>query len=198
MDWIGINDLYDIVEISHNNVVHDNVDNILIIAKYNEAKIILDYLVKLNHPIYFAEFWYEDWNNYNKEYYIHLDQEGISISPAFRYKSDGYNDDSYLITCSNKAYLFDNCSSKIIKYLECDEIFEIGFDDKTNENIDSIENTYNSISQIVERDQMGNATGFTKTWINHTENNQAYYSFRYENSNLSELHDIAELFGIKL
>lgn len=202
MQKLYICDLYDIAETVHNETVHDKIDDILIVAKYNEIKVIMEHLISLNHHVEFIELWDYDWNNYDKEYYLSISDNKIHLSPAYGRTSDGYKNDTYLETYASKTYLFENCNSKIIKYIECDIFVDFGFGNKDDENEINDDNCIFENTSIDIRN--GQAYSFTKSWHNFTstsdneDNESEFMSVTYSNSNKKELDKIASLFNIKL
>lgn len=199
MQRLNISDLYDIAETVHNENVHDKIDDILIVAKYNEIKLILEHLISLSHPVEFIELWDYEWNNYDREFYLAIVDNKIHLSPAYGRISDGYKKNTYLETCATKTYLFENCNSQIIKYIESNVFVEFGF---KNNNEEIYDNNDNYIVENISIDRKnGQSCGFSKSWHKFTNENDTaseFISITYSNSNKDILEKIASIFDVKL
>nr|DAT43613.1 MAG TPA: hypothetical protein [Caudoviricetes sp.] len=119
----AIADKYDVVK---NN---DNLDSIGIIAKYYEAKEIIQELVGIGYGIAFiTDFADPEYDGYNEEFMIALLDNEIWVEPA---KRNG----KYIYVETNVAYILGNCNSKVISMTEeTDEVFEVEIGDYDCEN----------------------------------------------------------------
>lgn len=114
----AIADKYNVVK---NN---DNLDSLGIIAKYYEAKEIIQNLVSIGYDIAFiTDFADPEYNGYNEEFMIALLDNEIWVEPA---KRNG----KYIYVETNVAYILGNCNSKVISMTEeTDEVFEVEIGD---------------------------------------------------------------------
>lgn len=103
----------------------DEYNSVDVIAKYEDAKNIIAELVENGHDLaHISDFARPDHDNYNDEYLIALDHEGIWCEPAKR-------EDGYLYSTGEVCYVMDNCNSKIISSIQSKVVYEvsIGNDD---------------------------------------------------------------------
>ena len=108
---------------------HDDLANINIIAKYDEAKKFVERFIRLGFDIVsISELSEADINGYNDEYIIALDRDGLWCTPA-KYE------DKYLYVEADVVYVLDNCCSKVIPNIESRISFEVHIneDDEDNE-----------------------------------------------------------------
>lgn len=70
----------------------------------------------------------EEYNGYSKEYFISLDGDMVlDIEPAW-HESNEYHNAGYLWFDAEKVYIVGEASSTIIKDIDEDKCFEIGFE----------------------------------------------------------------------
>lgn len=99
---------------------------ISIVAKYKEAKQILEELVKAGYKLFNIDL--EDgFCGYNDEFIITItniyEDRELWCERAFREYNDGYiSFDGYFV------YVLDNCNSKILKYITSSIVFEVSID----------------------------------------------------------------------
>ena len=118
-----------------------------------------------------------EWTGYDKEYFVYIVDGCVSCEPAFRSVNDGGHN-KYLEMAADIMYVHQDCNSKILKYIDCDKIFEFSvgdfdeFEDEVKcceccndyEDMDEDITIYHSDSVTVSRDKFGTPTGFTKQW----------------------------------
>lgn len=100
------------------DIVKDDFGDVSIIAKYEEAKEIIAELSCIGYSLESIRMSRPEWENYNDEYLISLNNDGIWCEQM---KSDG----KYLTDESTITYILDNCSSKVIPYCKGDTVFEV-------------------------------------------------------------------------
>ena len=160
----AIADKYDVVK---NN---DNLDSIGIIAKYYEAKEIIQELVGIGYGIAFiTDFADPEYDGYNEEFMIALLDNEIWVEPA---KRNG----KYIYVETNVAYILGNCNSKVISMTEeTDEVFEVEIGDYDCENCElntaSTTTSYFINDKTVSKEEYENAMA---------EINKKYQEFRDE------------------
>lgn len=104
------------IDTFHN--INEDFPSVSVIAKYGDAKKIIEKLVLCGIELFNVEIISPFVNCYEDEYIIDLDSEGIWCEPM---KRDG----KYIDTESEVIYVFGNCSSSVIKHCDSDIIFEV-------------------------------------------------------------------------
>ena len=120
-------DYMELVVDIENTYFDSNMDKTLdcveIIAKYEDAKNIIAELVENGHDLaHISDFARPDHDNYNDEYLIALDHEGIWCEPAKR-------ENGYLYATGVACYVMDNCNSKIISNIQSKVVYEVSIGD---------------------------------------------------------------------
>ena len=210
MQRIIFDDVHELsVEMLH-DAIHFS-DCVSAVCHYELATAILSELIQSEVPIGQIDLTNE-WTGYDKEYFVYIVNGCVSCEPAFRSVNDGGHD-KYLEMGADIMYVHQDCNSKILKYIDCDKIFEFAveeFDESENEEMcydccndceDSDEDitTYHSDSVTVSRDKFGNPTGFTKQWVVNDEDgifSSTSYSFYCSNEDI--LQSMAERLDIEL
>ena len=101
----------------------DEYNSVDVIAKYEDAKKIIAELVENGHELaHISDFARPDHDNYNDEYLISLDHEGIWCEPAKR-------ENGYLYATGVVCYVMDNCNSKIISNIQSKVVYEVSIGD---------------------------------------------------------------------
>lgn len=101
----------------------DEYNSVDVIAKYEDAKNIIAELVENGHDLaHISDFARPDHDNYNDEYLIALDHEGIWCEPAKR-------ENGYLYATGVVCYVMDNCNSKIISSIQSKVVYEVSIGD---------------------------------------------------------------------
>lgn len=113
-------DVSDVYERVTSNDEYNSVD---VVAKYEDAKNIIAELVENGHDLaHISDFARPDHDNYNDEYLIALDHEGIWCEPAKR-------ENGYLYATGVVCYVMDNCNSKIISSIQSKVVYEVSIGD---------------------------------------------------------------------
>lgn len=127
IDTIIINDIHELADwansMYHNVVSYDNLNSIAIVAKYYEAKTLIENLI--------SERGYEIGNitdlsdvaanGYSDEYIVTLFVNEINCEPA---KVNNRYKDIY----AEAIYVLENCNSKIMSHVYGENIFEVYID----------------------------------------------------------------------
>lgn len=102
-----------------------DIKDLSIIAKYEEASIIINELVRCGYDIHSINLEDPEYDGYDDEFIISLcslDGKDIWCEPMVR--ENGYiNDESKYI------FVMDNCSSNILEHLHSDHIYEVHVDE---------------------------------------------------------------------
>ena len=130
-----------------------------------------------------------EWTGYDKEYFVYIVDGCVSCEPAFRSVNDGGHN-KYLEMAADIMYVHQDCNSKVLKYIDCDKIFEFSVEELDGidedemccsgcadcEDTDDEITTHHSNSVTVSRDKFGAPTGFTKSWFRDNGDGVSQYS----------------------
>lgn len=103
----------------------DDLNDVAIIAKYEEARQIIQELICIGYTIQDIDIKSPEWG-YEDEYVISLcnvDEGDIWCNPIIRDNGNYIEDNSVVI------YVLDNCSSKVLKYLYGKCMYEVSIGD---------------------------------------------------------------------
>ena len=191
-------------------MLHDALnfsDCVSAVCHYEIATTLLSELIQSEVSIGQLDISDYEWNGYDKEYVISLMDGNVYCSPAYGMKKDGYSHNSYLETYADIMYVHQDCNSKILKYIDCDKIFEFAVeefdesDDCEEECLDNSDDitTQHSDHVTVSRDKFGNPTGFSKSWFRDDGDGLSQYSsYSYYCNDRDMLKHMALDLGIKL
>lgn len=157
--------------------LRDSFGDVSIIAKYDEAKEVINELIRLGYSITSIDIHDPNWNNYDDEYLISLNFDGVWCEPMK--SEDGYITDEAIIT-----YVLDNCSSACIPYCKGKFVYEVGIgeDDDSNGSDDRME-------QHVEFSKDNNMHGF----IASKSDGDSCYSMSFYSTDKLSMADIQSL-----
>ena len=104
---------------------YNDEEDVVIIAKYEEARQIIKELLCLGYDIHSVEIHDDLWENYDAEYVISLYENEVWCEPMLR--ENGYIEEDAPV-----IYVLDNCSSKVIPYCKGKTVYEVtvGDDDE--------------------------------------------------------------------
>lgn len=129
IDTIIINDIHELADwansMYHNVVSYDNLNSIAIVAKYYEAKTLIETLIAERgfEISSIKELGDSNVNGYTDEYIITLFVDEIGCEPAK--DNNGYKD-----ICGEAVYVLENCNSKIMSHIHGeDNVFEVYIDE---------------------------------------------------------------------
>lgn len=191
-------------------MLHDALnfsDCVSAVCHYEIATTLLSELIQSEVSIGQLDISDYEWNGYDKEYVISLMDGNVYCSPAYGMKKDGYSHNSYLETYADIMYVHQDCNSKILKYIDCDKLYEFSvsdfdeFEDCEEECLDNSDDitTQHSDHVTVSRDKLGNPTGFSKSWFRDDGNGITQYSsYSYYCNDEDMLKHMALDLGIKL
>ena len=210
MQRIIFDDVHELsVEMLH-DAIHFS-DCVSVVCHYELATAILSELIQSEVSIGQIDLTNE-WTGYDKEYFVYIVDGCVSCEPAYRsIRSGGH--DKYLEMGADIMYVHQDCNSKILKYIDCDKIFEFAveeFDESDEdemccsgcadcEDTDDEITTHHSNSVTVSRDKFGTPTGFTKSWFRYNGDGVSQYSsYSYYCNDEDILRDMARDLDIKL
>ena len=195
-------------------MLHDAIhfsDCVSVVCHYELATAILSELIQSEVQIGQIDLTNE-WTGYDKEYFVYIVNGCVSCEPAFRSVSDGGHD-KYLEMGADIMYVHQDCNSKILKYIDCDKIFEFAVEELDGidedemccsgcadcEDTDDEITTHHSNSVTVSRDKFGTPTGFTKSWFRDNGDGVSQYSsYSYYCNDEDILRDMARDLDIEL
>ena len=195
-------------------MLHDALnfsDCVSAVCHYELATALLSELIQSEVQIGQIDLTHE-WTGYDKEYFVYIVDGCVSCEPAYRsIRSGGH--DKYLEMGADIMYVHQDCNSKILKYIDCDKIFEFSveeFDESDEdemccsgcadcEDTDDEITTHHSNSVTVSRDKFGTPTGFTKSWFRDNGDGVSQYSsYSYYCNDEDILRDMARDLDIEL
>lgn len=216
----------DVHELS-DKMIHDVLKGsecVSVVCHYELAATLLSELIQSDIPIGQINISDHEWSGYDREYMITIMDGNVYCNQAYGRVNDGYSRDEYLESFANVAYVHQDCNSKILKYIDCDEIYEFSiydvddFDDfdcncfeckhdeclcdRCSDVDDDDENgaiSFCSDSSTVSKDKNGKPTGFTKSW-SITDEDGVYQSttYSYYCSDEDMLRKAAKNFDVEL
>ena len=195
-------------------MLHDALnfsDCVSAVCHYELATTLLSELIQSEVQIGQIDLTNE-WTGYDKEYFVYIVDGCVSCEPAFRSVNDGGHN-KYLEMAADIMYVHQDCNSKILKYIDCDKIFEFAVEELDGideaemccsgcadcEDTDDEITTHHSNSVTVSRDKFGTPTGFTKSWFRDNGDGVSQYSsYSYYCNNEDMLRSLAKDLNIKL
>lgn len=219
----------DVHELS-NKMIHDVLrgsECVSAVCHYELATALLSELIQSDIPIGQIDISDYEWSGYDREYMVTIMDGNVYCNQAYGRKVDGYSKDEYIESSSDIVYVHQDCNSKILKYIDCDEIYEFSiydvddFDDfecdcfkcghencscdgfctdEDDDNDDEDETiSYRSDSSTVSKDKNGKPTGFTRSW-SITDEDGTYQSttYSYYCSDEDMLRKAAKNFDVEL
>lgn len=195
-------------------MLHDALnfsDCVSAVCHYELATTLLSELIQSEVQIGQIDLTNE-WTGYDKEYFVYIVDGCVSCEPAFRSVHDGGHD-KYLEMGADIMYVHQDCNSKVLKYIDCDKIFEFAVEELDGidedemccsgcadcDDTDDEITTHHSNSVTVSRDKFGAPTGFTKSWFRDNGDGVSQYSsYSYYCNDEDILRDLAQDLGVEL
>lgn len=119
----------------------DEYKVISVIAHYDVIKRLFEELILYGEHIDgLIELETSDYSDYDKEFKLHLTEDGIAIEKAWC-DEDGQKEPNYYFGTGDVVFIHEDCNSKILERIESDVILEFGFVDEC-EDTDSYEECY--------------------------------------------------------
>lgn len=127
INTIVVKDIYELADMVnsmyHNVTSYDGLNNVVVVAKYYEAKTLIENLISERgfEISSIKELGDSNVNGYTDEYIITLFVDEIGCEPAK--DNNGYKD-----ICGEAVYVLENCNSKIMSHVYGENIFEVYID----------------------------------------------------------------------
>ena len=121
----------DVHELS-NKMIHDVLrgsECVSVVCHYELATALLSELIQSDIPIGQIDISDYEWSGYDREYMVTIMDGNVYCNQAYGRKVDGYSKDEYIESSSDIVYVHQDCNSKILKYIDCDEIYEFSIYD---------------------------------------------------------------------
>ena len=181
----------------------EEFEDIAIIAKYEEAKEIIENLIVDGFTIHSIDIHDEGWEGYSDEYIITLINVGygdeLFCEPM---KRDG----KYILDDSTIMYILDNCSSNVIPYCKGKVVYEVavGYEE------DEFDDEYDCANCVLDdcvrcgeldrqelsdkcveysKDEDGDMHGFTAS----RSDGNSYFGYSFYTSDKLDMDDIRSL-----
>ena len=105
--------------------IDDDYPVISVYGKYDVIKDILEDLIASGVSIA-NEIELQDYDvaHYDKEFVLYLTKNGTNVEKTYDVESD-----AYLSGSADISFIHENCSSKLIKYVDSKTIYEFGYDE---------------------------------------------------------------------
>ena len=170
----------------------NNSCEIVVIAKYSDAREVIKELIGIGHGIANIEISDEYMDGYSDEYIISLgcgETDGVWCEKFKR--ENGYLNDE-----SDVAYIMSNVSSEVLQHFGADEVYEVHIGERDEgESID----IHNTEAVHISKTKDGTPTGFSKSWSKTNEDGvTCYSSYSYYCDNADFVRAAAKDFGVEL
>ena len=201
-----INNLSDLAYAMYENIVEDVCKNVMFVGFYEDASAIIKELLIYDEIIpYNISIEPIESDNYDKEYYIALDNNfNIWCCKAY-----DVEDKCYLWDMTDCLFIADDCCSAILKEIGCDKdnMYEVSYDLEDEEcecdgncaccNCNDGKDDNHEVITRVAVDDAGKLRGFEKSWSTK-EGNMTYHStYTHYSNNTELLKQLMENFDIK-
>lgn len=167
-----------IVDTIHDIAKEDPLNDVTVIAKYDEMREIFAELIRDGYECMSVDTFHPvDFDGYDGEYVLMIYDNELWLSLA-RNKEGVYYDNCG----ASKVFILDNCSSKVIQTVDADNAFEVNIEELEEDDEESICcdccEKCKPVAEIL-KDKDDNVCGVTIT--KYTDNGYSTYS--YFNSN---------------
>ena len=106
--------------------MNDDYPVISVYGKYDVIKDILEDLITSGVSIA-NEIELQDYDvaHYDKEFVLYLTTDGVNVEKTYDVESD-----TYLFGSADISFIHEDCSSKLIKYVDSKTVYEFGYDEE--------------------------------------------------------------------
>lgn len=128
INTVVVKDIYELADMVnsmyHNVTSYDGLNNVVVVAKYYEAKTLIENLIsERGYEISsIKELGDSNVNGYTDEYIITLFVDEIGCEPA-------KDNNRYKDICGEAVYVLENCNSKVLSYIHGENVFEVDIDE---------------------------------------------------------------------
>lgn len=125
LEFSSVDDFEKCVIESLNDFTDDEYPAICVYGKFEFIKETLETLltngVKIHNSIELEDC---EISGYDKEFELMLTQDGVAVSKMW-HEDNEYHEAGYYDTGADVAFVHEDCCSKILSHIECDEIYEV-------------------------------------------------------------------------
>ena len=193
MERIIIEDIFDIAEMMYGNAI-DGLHTTFV-GFYEDAIALVKDLATFE-DISFETIEINPYYDYDKEYYVTLDAEDMTLTAE-----RAYCNEVYLIHEADVLLVADDCNSKILERIDYDTVFEVGYEDDECdgdcENCHLDEPDRHEVVTRVATDESGKLRGFEKSWETKEDGMTYHSTYSFFSSNEKMLRDMLDNFKIK-
>ena len=200
MERVIIEDIFDVAEIMHDNAADGHETTF--IGLYDDVSELLKSLpICCDDGVDFVRIDLEpvELDGYDKEYYVSINED----MELWCCKAYDYNNECYLFDETDIVLIADDSNSKIIEYVDYNEIIEVGYEidepecngDCENCNIGN-ENGHEVITRVA-TDEDGKLRGFEKSWETKEDGLTYHSTYSFYSNNQEMLKSMLENFKIK-
>lgn len=196
MERIVIEDIFDVADMMYDLAIDDGLHSTFV-GKYEDVVALIKDLAVFEE-INFEIIEVNPYCDYDKEYYVTLGAEDMSLAVEKAY----YNN-TYLIHETDVLLIADDCNSKILERIDYDTVFEIGYEvdepecDGDCENCHLGEPDTHEVITRVATDDNGKLRGFEKSWETKEDGMTYHSTYQFYSSDEKMLKDMLENFKIK-
>lgn len=202
MKKIKIEAMDEIAEIMHGKIL-DGYNEVEFIGKYEDCTWLIKELLSIfDVRAYQINIQPEEWDGYGREYLVTLDDEmNVWCEKAYQEEYE-----RYIYMPANCAFVADDCNSAVLEKIECDEIYEVGYDldDEfvCNGNCEHCglheeESDRHEVVTRVATDDTGKLRGFEKSWSTKEDGITYHSTYSFYSTNQDMLKNMLRNFKIK-
>lgn len=179
--------------------LRNGADSVSAICFYELATAIVEELIRKNCSLDFAEINDYEYNHYDREYTVtvFIDYEEnifVEVKPI-------YCNDGYVLHYSDVVYVHQDCNSKLLKYVDAEEMYEFAVDELDKDDTDEDEELHTHFTEYtnISKNTDGTPTGFSKSWHSTDESGvSTYTSYSFMSENHKLLKKMMDAFEVKV
>lgn len=201
-----IEDLGEVACEMYDAIVEDGLSDVTFVGYCDDVIAIVKELLMFDEILpYDIEIEPEEIGNYDKEYYVALDSDlNIWCCKAYDVEHKRYLHDE-----SRRVFIADDCSSAILKEIDCDEdnMYEVSYDLGNEESecdgncvCCSCNNSKDDNHEVITRvavDKDGKLRGFEKSWETNEDGMHYHSTYSFFSNNHDMLKNMLENFNIE-
>ena len=217
-----IEDLYEVAEAMHNEIVDNNRNEVTFVGFYEDAVEVIKELMMFDDVMpYSMEISPTELDWYDKEFYVTLDNKlQLWVQPAYCVEHEIYYGSE-----TDVLFIADDCNSAILNRFEVEEVIEVtyGLDEDNFDEDEECEGCCGECSCHMEHtsecekeceehlspcdssmttrvavDEEGRIRGFEKTWKTHDDGMHYYHYYEHFSDDEESLRRMMDNLGIKL
>ena len=163
--------------------MNDDYPVISVYGKYDVIKDILEDLivsgVSIANEIELQDY---DVAHYDKEFVLYLTTDGVNVEKTY-----DVDDDTYLSGSADISFIHEDCSSKLIKYVDSKTVYEFGYDE------DEEECDCDECKCTCQKDEKPATTSKSEYFINGKSVDKSEFDKKYEEFEEKYLDNIRDM-----